>query len=263
MLRLYAGLRARAEERLKPGMAEGANHRRYCIAMLYGMQRGRRPSAQNLRGHLFRVLERDSRHEPRFAVRSSPANASSIRAATHDALHHIHWVRVQHFAPLDHFRHVESPVTHLDPADVAVSTLQAPRQFSLCDTPPAPRPTVVGFRCIPESSTYVRERGTDADSSTLSSCSLLINSGAERDCRRKSLFTCQSINRRATETGQLLNIRKTQEFEWRLGYDGGIAAGCGNALSLPGRYCRRWPRDCARSVFCNFWEFWGLRGNAV
>jgi hypothetical protein len=49
MLRLYAGLRARAEERLEPGMAEEANHEFNCIVMLYGMQR-------DLRENLRRVL---------------------------------------------------------------------------------------------------------------------------------------------------------------------------------------------------------------
>lgn len=39
---------------------------------------------------------------------------------------------MQYFAPLDHFRNVEPPVTHFDSADVAVRTLEAPRQLSLC-----------------------------------------------------------------------------------------------------------------------------------
>lgn len=38
MLRLDAGLRARAKERLEPGMAKGADHQPNCIVILYAMQ---------------------------------------------------------------------------------------------------------------------------------------------------------------------------------------------------------------------------------
>jgi len=49
----------------------------------------------------------------------------------HYPLHHIYRVSTQNFAPLDHLRNVESPVAHLNAADVAMSPIEPPREFTL------------------------------------------------------------------------------------------------------------------------------------
>ena len=52
-------------------------------------------------------------------------------AETHYALHHVYGVSAQNLAPLDHLGNIESPVTHLDAADVAMGAIEAPREFTL------------------------------------------------------------------------------------------------------------------------------------
>lgn len=65
------------------------------------------------------------------SFRIGASGKSAALSPADDSPHHIYRVRVQNLAPLDHLRNIESPVAHLDAADVAMGAIEAPREFTL------------------------------------------------------------------------------------------------------------------------------------
>jgi hypothetical protein len=67
------------------------------------------------------------------SLRIGASGKSAALSPADDSPHHIYRVSVQNFAPLDHLRNIESPVAHLDAADVAMGAIEASREFTLRD----------------------------------------------------------------------------------------------------------------------------------